>query len=701
MSPESRGKKAVITKKIQKTVLRRGFDMKNKMNQLLFVILLLPVFLLLLLPCYSAETWSGPNGGGKNTNSSPSAVGSNLSLGWIKVLDHQSYGAGSGTGLTGCIRSKNLAFRNGEFVLITPNSTASAVSDMSIFDAATGNLKKSFSTVINSTTRGDRNSSGTEGRDLNMGQFNVNWNQNGNVYFRSPGDMCQLATYRASDGQAMATSGPDGANQSAFNIMNDNTNFGIVSGGGHYPLVSGPYPTSINIGNAHTFSLDTNGSLVSGRGLGYDYIPWSPTYLIDNGWVYVLHYNLAIPMISAMYPSAPKIIAYQFAGNTSTASDIALTTKWNWTKADARVNADLEGSSALKPWCLGTNNIYFTTMTSNLTNLNPSSGIPVDLSAINRATGATVFTIGLNFDTLGVGRDTFYPQIACLNSGGTDYVATMLPEVYGASTSRTKIAMLGVSGSTPSLLWNYAYPNNGNTTPLQGNYANIGTSTKMVLAGDALFVAYVKTTTPLTVGNLSPGLPWSTCTYLDARNEYPLELYIDRFDLATGSKTSTNYSLGVNANTRQLDDFVAVDGKLYALVTYRENGSGVVSSSTRGAQLVAMVGGNGTSSTTVTVAADSPTFVSTIYPNPVNFNTAMGGTVKIRDLPVNCVMNIYSISGEKIRTLNETDQLIPNTGYIEWDGKNEGGEIVKQGIYMYVIKTPDGKKSTGKIAVKK
>jgi hypothetical protein len=430
---------------------------------------------------------------------------------------------------------------------------------------------------------------------------------------------------------------------------------------------------------------------------------WSPTYLIDNGWAYSIQYVQSVSIYNGV-----NVLAYQFAGNTSTSSDIAVTDRWTWSKTDAKVGQESEGVTSLKPWCLGPDNIYFATATSALAVLDEFQSLPMDLLAINRTTGATVFTVGLNFDTLGVSPTGNFPQISCLPSGGSDYVATMLPEVYGAggpTTSRTKISMVKVTGSTPSTIWKYTYPNSGDTTPLSDNcdssyQDNVNnTSTKMVLAGDALFVAYVKTTTPLTFTYSTGFNP--PINYIDTAHEYPLELYIDRFDLATGSKTSTNYSLGVNANTRQLDDFVAVDGKLYALVTYRENGSGVVSSSTSGAQLVAMVGGNGTSSTTVTVAADSPTFVSTIYPNPVNFNTAMGGTVKIRDLPVNCVMNIYSISGEKIRTLNETDQLIPNTGYIEWDGKNEGGEIVKQGIYMYVIKTPDGKKSTGKIAVKK
>jgi hypothetical protein len=89
------------------------------------------------------------------------------------------------------------------------------------------------------------------------------------------------------------------------------------------------------------------------------------------------------------------------------------------------------------------------------------------------------------------------------------------------------------------------------------------------------------------------------------------------------------------------------------------------------------------------------------YPSPVKFSTAVGGTFKVINLPSDCVMLVYNIAGEKIRTLNEANQSTPNAGFIEWDGKNESGEPVGQGVYIYVIKTADGGKKTGKVGVVK
>lgn len=78
------------------------------------------------------------------------------------------------------------------------------------------------------------------------------------------------------------------------------------------------------------------------------------------------------------------------------------------------------------------------------------------------------------------------------------------------------------------------------------------------------------------------------------------------------------------------------------------------------------------------------------YPNPINFGT--GGTFKLIDLPTGSVVTIYHIAGGKIRSLNET------SNFVEWDGTNEGGEPVGRGVYIYIVKAPDGRKASGKIA---
>ena len=85
------------------------------------------------------------------------------------------------------------------------------------------------------------------------------------------------------------------------------------------------------------------------------------------------------------------------------------------------------------------------------------------------------------------------------------------------------------------------------------------------------------------------------------------------------------------------------------------------------------------------------------YPNPYKPATAVGGNLKIINLPADCTATIYNMAGEKIRTMNESDT--GNLGWIEWDGKNESGEIISFGVYVYLIKAPDGSRKTGKIGL--
>ena len=89
------------------------------------------------------------------------------------------------------------------------------------------------------------------------------------------------------------------------------------------------------------------------------------------------------------------------------------------------------------------------------------------------------------------------------------------------------------------------------------------------------------------------------------------------------------------------------------------------------------------------------------YPNPFNPGTAFGSVFKVLNIPTDCELTIYTISGEKVKTLKETDMTAPNSGWIEWDGKNESGEVIAQGVYVYVLKSPDGSKKIGKIGLVK
>ncbi|MDD5687532.1 MAG: discoidin domain-containing protein [Elusimicrobia bacterium] len=86
-----------------------------------------------------------------------------------------------------------------------------------------------------------------------------------------------------------------------------------------------------------------------------------------------------------------------------------------------------------------------------------------------------------------------------------------------------------------------------------------------------------------------------------------------------------------------------------------------------------------------------------VYPNPYNPATAVLGKLKVTNLPINSVMKLYSVTGEIIRELKELD--FGNLGWLEWDGKNDNGDKVGKGIYIYQIEDASGSKKTGKIGL--
>jgi len=83
-----------------------------------------------------------------------------------------------------------------------------------------------------------------------------------------------------------------------------------------------------------------------------------------------------------------------------------------------------------------------------------------------------------------------------------------------------------------------------------------------------------------------------------------------------------------------------------------------------------------------------------IYPNPVQFGQ-FGGTsktLKFLNVPLGSVIEIYTLTGEKIREIDV------KTDVTSWDGKRENGDIVTSGLYLYRIRMVSDD-AFGKIAV--
>jgi hypothetical protein len=81
------------------------------------------------------------------------------------------------------------------------------------------------------------------------------------------------------------------------------------------------------------------------------------------------------------------------------------------------------------------------------------------------------------------------------------------------------------------------------------------------------------------------------------------------------------------------------------------------------------------------------------YPNPIQFGE-FGGvkkTLKFMNVPLGAMVEIYTVTGDKIRELEAKESLVL------WNGEEEDGELVTSGLYIYRVQMPGGE-AFGKIA---
>lgn len=73
------------------------------------------------------------------------------------------------------------------------------------------------------------------------------------------------------------------------------------------------------------------------------------------------------------------------------------------------------------------------------------------------------------------------------------------------------------------------------------------------------------------------------------------------------------------------------------------------------------------------------------YPNPFNADTYIGYQLQEAS---EVVIEIYNMLGQQIRTLVNEDKA---AGYytVQWDGRDNNGDLVVSGIYFYQIKAGD------------
>jgi len=70
-------------------------------------------------------------------------------------------------------------------------------------------------------------------------------------------------------------------------------------------------------------------------------------------------------------------------------------------------------------------------------------------------------------------------------------------------------------------------------------------------------------------------------------------------------------------------------------------------------------------------------------------------SLKFMFLPEVCDIQIYTMSGTKVKEINHTD----GTGIENWNLTNTFGQEIAYGVYYYLISTPGGDQATGKLAI--
>ncbi|HOW90007.1 MAG TPA: hypothetical protein PL037_06975, partial [Elusimicrobiales bacterium] len=89
------------------------------------------------------------------------------------------------------------------------------------------------------------------------------------------------------------------------------------------------------------------------------------------------------------------------------------------------------------------------------------------------------------------------------------------------------------------------------------------------------------------------------------------------------------------------------------------------------------------------------------FPSPCYFDRSPG-VLTVRGIPLDAVrpeIDIYNVAGELVRTLKPGDGIDPFYNDGLWDGRQSGGAKAASGLYVYVVRTGNYGKTTGKFYI--
>jgi len=82
-----------------------------------------------------------------------------------------------------------------------------------------------------------------------------------------------------------------------------------------------------------------------------------------------------------------------------------------------------------------------------------------------------------------------------------------------------------------------------------------------------------------------------------------------------------------------------------------------------------------------------------VYPSPWRSDRDSGHDIIFDGLTTASTVKIFTVSGRWVRTLGSSD------GLLSWDLKNDAGDRVASGLYLYVITNAQGRRARGKFAI--
>lgn len=183
--------------------------------------------------------------------------------------------------------------------------------------------------------------------------------------------------------------------------------------------------------------------------------------------------------------------------------------------------------------------------------------------------------------------------------------------------------------------------------------------------------------------DLEPGgAAWNPATPPDGTPLFPDILWLrDDDDDTSGAE------VWLKTNNGPPDAIPPSVGDVFTIVTYKPFRRGLVYEFTTEAP-----------STSANVNLDA----IRVVPNPYIVDSGMRGSdgegqVMFTNLPARCDITIYTVAGRKVADL--THDSSGTEGFTYWNLRNEHGQDVAYGVYVYVVSTPDGDKHTGKLMV--